>query len=164
MKTATGVLKTVGSWNGQRGSDGGRMEFVDIGDEHIRRIGCTSYLHDILTTNVGGNCELYFTSILGGKLGHELLAVRLPDGQLRVAGKARVMKLFLAMLILLPILSLIVIGCPLGILVSVLSKVPLLGNLSAFLAVLIGIAIIGYCVYLAFMVLADYNRLNTTPR
>lgn len=159
MLRVEGELRRIGSWSGRPGSDGGRLEFMDIGERHIRRIGCTSYLQDVLSTSMGQQIEVAFSAPLGGKLGHEILGIRLADGNVRMAGLSRVFKLMFALLLALPAAAFLMIGLPCGIVLMVIQNaMPTIGGLLASVGVLAIIAFILFCIYNAVMVPVEYGR------
>lgn len=159
MMRVDGELRRIGSWSGQSGSDGGRLEFMDIGDRHIRRIGCTSYLQGVLSTSMGQHCSVAFSAPFGGKLGHEILGIRLADGSCRMAGTARLIKLVLGLVLVLPIAGVLLIGLPLLLLLAGLqSLLPFLGGLLMYIGILGIVAFVLFCLYSAVRVPIDYAR------
>ena len=160
MKRYQGPLAQVGSWTGQAGSDGGRLEYIDVGATHIKRLGCTSYMHDILTLNVGQECTLYCSAPLGTSLGSEVLGVRFADGRSRVAGKARVIKVALASVIILPIVGSLFCACPVGMIASAMAgKSKSMGAMVVVLVVLLILAAIAGSIWIAFRAVTDYTRM-----
>lgn len=154
-----GVMRRVGSWSGHGGSDGGRLEYLDIGDKHLRRIGCTSYLRDALATGLGQPCRIALAAPLGGRFGQELLGVRLPDGSVRMAGTARVIKLLLGLVLVLPAAAVILFGIPgFLVLLGVQQLLPLVGGVLIYAGAAFLVAFILYCLYAAACAPIDYVR------
>lgn len=160
MKKYQGALQQVGSWTGQPGSDGGRLEYIDVGGTHIKKLGCTSYMHDILTLNVGHECTLYCSAPFGTSVGSEVLGVRFADGRSRVAGKARVVKVALFCVIILPIVGIICCACPVGLIGgAVAGQSKAMGVMVTLLVVAMVLAAIVGAAYMAFRMVADYTRM-----
>jgi len=162
MKQYSGVLERVGSWSGQGGNKGGRMEFIDIGGTHVRRIGCTSYQHDGLVLGVGEECTVYLTGVFGF---HELLGVRFADGRSYVAGKSRLIALVLALVIGLSLTLMLTCTCPTVLLTSTLFSGSSGGaqpsgigaTLGMLLIFLVGAAAVLGPIALAVIVVRDYK-------
>lgn len=154
-----GEVKQVGSWSGQRGSDGGRLESLDIGEHHLRRLGSTAYLRDALAAGLGQRCTIALAAPLAGRFGSELLGVRLPDGSVRMAGPARLIKMLLGLVLVLPAAAVILFGVPgFLVLLGVQQLLPFLGGLLIYAGAAVLVGFILYCWYFAACVPFDYAR------